>query len=208
MLLCLQTHLWLSALLEGSSTSISSWDQLLRTWFSSTLRSVEKCSWHMEQCLVTQSCQYLVVSVGGAGRALSWSICTKPQLQILGKAGVCLSICESLSECHRQLAVQCTLQPLLQYVSMGCTKGMQWLERYLSKLTPLWVSQFYSLCCMTWLHFDAAGQENKLGIAQMGMFGNFTYAGFQRYWMDFEVFKPLFASGIACWFWSHQAVFY
>lgn len=61
---------------------------------------------------------------------------------------------------------------------------------------------------MTWLHFDTAGQENKVGRAQMGVFGNFTYAGFQRYWMDFKVFKPLFASEISCWFWSHQAVFF
>lgn len=207
MLLCLQTHLWLSALLEGSLTSISSWDQLLRTWFSSILRSVEKCSWHTEQCLVRQSCQYLVVSVGGAGRALSWSILYKATASDPWESW---RVLEHLweSECHRQAGCSVHTPALLQYVSMGCTKGMQWLERYLSKLTPLWVSQFYSLCCMTWLHFDAAGQENKLGIAQMGMFGNFTYAGFQRYWMDFEVFKPLFASGIACWFWSHQAVFY
>lgn len=126
--------------MEGSSTSISSWDRLLKMWFSNTLRLVEKCTWHMEQCIVTQSCQCLVVSAGCAARALSWSMHTKPQIH--GKTGVWSSACEqSLGVSQAGWMFSAHFQPFLQYVRMGCRstlKGMQWLERNLSKLTPLW----------------------------------------------------------------------
>lgn len=197
--------------MEGSSTSISSWDRLLKMWFSNTLRLVEKCTWHMEQCIVTQSCQCLVVSAGCAARALSWSMHTKPQTH--GKTGVWSSACEqSVGVSQAGWMFSAHFQPFLQYVRMGCRstlKGMQWLERNLSKLTPLWaVTVLYFAVwhnCILTLH---AKKKKKLDIAQVGMFGKFTYAGLQRYWMDLKVFKPLFASGIAYWFWSYLAFFY
>lgn len=95
-----------------------------------------------------------------------------------------------------------------QYREQECVKGMQWLERNFSKLTLLWaviVSQS-SLCdcnCVLTLWIEKTKQtENRWECL-----GTLHLLDFQRFWMSLKGFKPLFASWIVCWFWSHQPGF-
>lgn len=98
----------------------------------------------MELCLVTQSCQYLLS--GSISRQCSQSFVLICSCKAAGsdpwenrcKLEHLWTVCPSVTG---WLGVQCTspaFPAVCQDGMQECTKEMQWLERNLSELTPLW----------------------------------------------------------------------